>query len=75
MKIKFGSILVRGAVTGLILGTILWLAASALLVVIPTLPAVTPLALWIIGFVGPIAIDISYDIDRTAEQEPLEEKK
>lgn len=72
----FGKRLVSGVLYGLVLGLILWILGSALVVVIPSLPAVvTPLALFIIGWGASVGIAYADDAHKTVVEEAELEKK
>ena len=53
--------LVVAIATGFVIGTALWLVGTIALSVVPTLPAVTPLASFGMGFGGSLAATLSED--------------
>lgn len=55
MKLPFGKNVIAGIISGIVLGTILWLIGSGL-AVLAVLPAMAPIALFFIGFAAPIGI-------------------
>ncbi len=59
--------LVMAGASGIVLGTIMWLIGSVALFIMPSLPAVTPYATFLIGFGGAVASTLAEDI---AEKKP-----
>jgi len=57
--------LVVAGASGIVLGVIMWFIGAVALYVMPSLPAVTPYATFVIGFGGAVAATLSEDIAET----------
>jgi len=72
----FGKKMISGILYGLVLGLFMWIAGTALVVIVPSFPAtITPLALLLIGWVASVGIAYADDLHFTeVENKELQEK-
>jgi len=61
--------LVMAGSSGITLGTIMWLMGAVALTIIPALPAILPIATFLIGFGGAVATMLDEDIEEAISKE------